>query len=321
MRPDLARAGTLRPRPGGAANSHEAGAHRPSLVGVVVAGLASVVAVLAATWLTAPAPASGLVLPGPVVAAGLPVARVVLDLAAVATMGLSLLPILVGFRRPAHVEQLLRLARRAALVTAAVWATAAVISLVLQAAEIRPGEPVTASDVLGYVSEFGAGQALMVIAAVAVLYLLVGAVSARFGDKVPAEVRVGIVGLGLLPLTVAGHAGSLASQWHDLMMISVELHVLAASAWAGGLAAMLILVMPRRGLLASAWPRFSQLAGLCLVIVGTSGVITAAAELAITPGIQLPGAVLTSHYGQLVLVKTAVVAALAALGSQIRYRL
>jgi putative copper resistance protein D len=146
-------------------------------------------------------------------------------------------------------------------------------------------------------------------------------VSARFGDKVPAEVRVGIVGLGLLPLTVAGHAGSLASQWHDLMMISVELHVLAASAWAGGLAAMLILVMPRRGLLASALPRFSQLAGLCLVVVGASGVITAAAELAITPGIQLPGALLTSHYGQLVLVKTAVVVALAALGSQIRYRL
>jgi putative copper resistance protein D len=68
-------------------------------------------------------------------------------------------------------------------------------------------------------------------------------------------------------------------------------------------------------------PRFSQLAGLCLIVVAASGVINALAELTITPGVQLPGALLTSHYGQLVLIKTAIVVALAALGSQIRYRL
>ena len=111
---------------------------RPLLVaGLVVTAVAGV---LVGTAVTAPAPVPGLVEPGAAVRYGLPVARVLLDLAALATVGLSLLPKLLGFDRPRQTEPVLAVARPAAVVSSAVWVASALAALVLQTAELRPGQ-------------------------------------------------------------------------------------------------------------------------------------------------------------------------------------
>ncbi|GDY31130.1 copper resistance D family protein [Gandjariella thermophila] len=292
---------------------------RPWLVtGLVVA---AVVGVLAGTAATAQPPVPGLVGPGPMIRYGVPVARVLLDLAALVTVGLSLLPKLLGFDRPAHTEPVLAVARPAAVVTSAVWVVAALAALVLQTAELHPGEPVTVGDVAGYVRRIGAGEGLVIVAACALAYLVVAVLAVRWGETVPAELRIVVAMFAVLPLPVTGHAANTGVNLHDLSMISMELHVMAAVAWTGGLAAAVTLLATNRGLLADVLPRFSRLATIALATVAVTGVFNGWFELYLTPGIHWYTALATTGYGRLVLVKVACLVTLAALGAIIRYRL
>src|SRR5262249_32159682 len=96
------------------------------------------------------------------------------------------------------------------------------------------------------------------------------------------------------------------------------LHVLAGSAWAGGLICLgLVIAAPAR-----AWPvdvvgaaigRFSRLAGWCLLAVVLSGVYNARVQL---PG---PSALWTTPYGRVLAVKLLVVLVLAGSGAVNRF--
>ncbi|MGW5050838.1 copper resistance D family protein [Actinokineospora sp. NPDC004072] len=262
---------------------------------------------------TAAEPIVGLPDAGGVVRFGLPVARVVLDLAAVATVGLCLLPMLVGFDRPRSAEGVMGVARRAAVASSVVWAVAAVVALVLQTAELRASGEVSFAAVVDYVATVGAGKALVFVAGLAVLSAVLCGVAVRKGDSVPAELRAAVALFALLPLPVTGHATGW--RWHDVTMISMELHVMAAAAWVGGLGAVVVLLAANRSLLARALPRFSRLASVCVVVVAVSGVVNAAIELA--PGFDL----FATGYGVIVVLKTGCLIALAALGAHIRFRL
>jgi putative copper resistance protein D len=200
-----------------------------------------------------------------------------------------------------------------------VWAISALVALVLQAGELDPGAPITTAAVVDYVQRIGAGQGLLFTAGFALGCVVFGALAIRFGEAVPAELRAGIALFGLLPLPVTGHAS--AWRLHDLTMVSMELHVIGASLWTGGLLATAALFARRADLLADALPRFSKLATLCLAVVAATGLFNALAELAFTPGVTLPGALFTTGYGQLVLAKIVFVAILAVTGGTIRYRL
>jgi putative copper resistance protein D len=120
-----------------------------------------------------------------------------------------------------------------------------------------------------------------------------------------------------LPLT--GHA----SNWyyHDLSMVSMELHVVGAAAWAGGLAAVTVLLARHRDLLALALPRFSRLATWCEDVDGVSGLANGLQELALSPISTLPGSLLTTRYGVLVLAKIACLAVVAVIAVQVRGRI
>lgn len=291
-----------------------ASARYPLVLALLVAGLAGMLVGLA---LTAAQPVPGVTEPGAVVRYGLPVVRVVFDLAAVATVGLSLLPILVGFDRPKHLGPVLDASRRAGAAAALVWALAALMALVLQTAEVRPGSDVSLGAVVEYVGEVGAGKALVFVACVALAAFVLGIVSVRVGDSVPAEVAAAVALFGLLPMPVTGHATNL--QWRDFTMVSLELHVLAAVAWTGGLGAIVVLLAANRSLLATALPRFSRLAAVCLGVVAATGLFNAFMELTAEHG--LFDALFGTGYGVLVLLKLSCVVALAALGGNIRYRL
>ncbi|HEX4813740.1 MAG TPA: CopD family protein [Nonomuraea sp.] len=282
-------------------------------------GVCAVAAAVAASTFTAQEAVPGIPMPGPVVAVGLPVVRVLLDVAAVAVVGLSLLPKLLGFDDPQRTEPVLLRVRPLAVTAAWAWAVCALLTVVLQTAELNPGVVPTFGMIAAYVQEVGTGQGLLFSAACALAAAGIGLVAVRFGEKVPAELRVIVALFGLLPIPVTGHAVN--SVWHDPIMVAMEIHVMGAAAWTGGLLATAVFVAPHRDLLAVALPKFSRMATVCLLLVCLSGLVTGLGTMALTPGVTLPDAIVTSHYGLLVVVKTALVALLVPLAAHIRFRL
>ncbi|MCI2423806.1 CopD family protein [Saccharopolyspora sp. K220] len=288
-------------------------------VAVVVALLGGALCTaLAATAYTAVGTIPGLPDLPPDVRFGLPAARVLLDVSALATVGLSLLPKLLGFDRPKHTEPVMSLARRITVITALLWMLSAVLSLVLQAAELSPDRNLTTQLLIDYVMSVPAGPGLLVSAGAGLLCAVLGLLAVRFGETVPAELRTIVALLGLLPMPLTGHATDW--QYHDFSMISMELHVIGAAMWTGGLAAVAVFVAPHRALLAEALPRFSKLATIAIFVVGLSGLFNGLMELISTPGVGLPGLV-TTGYGQIILAKIGCLVALGAVASQVRFRL
>lgn len=290
---------------------------RYRLLGLLVA--AAVIGVLIGIAVIGFASVPGLADSGAVVRVGIPVVRALLDMSAVLAVGLAVLPVLIGVDRPAQAEEALARTRRLALAAALAWVVFALITLVLQTAELQPGATVSLAAIRDYVGKVAAGKALVVVAIFALLCALLAGLAVRFGESVPAELRAAVALFTLLPLPVTGHAGS----WnlHDLSMISMELHVLAAVAWTGGLCAVVMTLVAHRSLLAIALPRFSKLATACIAVVAVTGVVNAVEELTISPDRSLLGALFGTSYGVLVLLKITCVVALAALGGTIRLRL
>ena len=204
---------------------------------------------------------------------GLPVVRVLLDLAAVATVGLNLLPILVGFDRPKHAEPVLR--RRTRGGRGARWSGHSPRCWRWCCRPPRSGRAPRCHRPRWstYVAKSAPARRWCSSLAVALVAFVLGIASVRVGEAVPAELRTAVALFGLLPLPVTGHATNL--EWRDFTMISLELHVLAAVSWTGGLGAMVVLLAANRTLLATALPRFSRLATVCLGVVAATGLFNA----------------------------------------------
>lgn len=288
-----------------------------AIIAVVTAALAGALIGIA---LTATAPVPGVAQVSEVVSVAIPIVRVLLDLAAVTTIGLALLSVLVGYDRPKLTEPIMRRARPIALAASLVWAVTALVTLVLQTAEFRPqARTVSFADIWDYVVQVGAGKALLVVAVLALVQVVLGVLTVRHGEKVPAEVRVGLGLFALLPLPVTGHAANW--DFHDYTMISMELHVMGAVAWTGGLGAMVVLLAGNRTLLAHALPRFSKLATLCLALTVVTGLFNAGVEILLNPTTGLFTALFTTPYGQLVVLKVVCSAGIGVLGAMVRWKL
>ncbi|MGV9294436.1 copper resistance D family protein [Amycolatopsis sp. NPDC003676] len=273
--------------------------------------------VLLGTAIVAARPASGLLDPGAVIEVGLPIARVLLDVSALVTVGLCVLPLLLGPARPELAGPVLAGSRVWAAASSLVWATCALVLLVLQIAELHPGRDVSFAAIRSYIGELGAGQALLTVIVSA---LACAGLALLVGESLPAEARAAVALLALLPLPVTGHA--MDWRWHDLTMVSMELHILGATAWAGGLFAVIALAANHRALLADALPRFSKLATVCLVLVAVTGLANGIAEVTLTPpGRDLMSGLFGTGYGRLVVGKMLCLLGLAALGGNIRFRL
>jgi putative copper resistance protein D len=286
----------------------------------VLAG-AGVVGVLLGLALTATAVVPGIVAPGTAVVVGLPLSRALIDLSALVTVGMSFLPRLVGGDRPSRLAPILRPARLIAVISAFVWMVAALVSLVLEVADFAPEQPVTMSAITSYVKEIASGQALVVVACCALLYVVIGVLAVRRGEAVPVELRITVAMFALLPLPVTGHASSGAAGWQDTSLISIELHVLGAVSWAGGLLAVMLLLAADRSLLAEALPRFSRLATACVFLVAITGSFNAWYNLYSTPGIHWYTALFTTGYGWILLGKIVCVGIAGLLGGYTRFML
>lgn len=280
---------------------------------------AAVSAAIVATGVTEPQPVSGLETSGPIVEFGIPVARTLLDIGAVATVGVALLARLVGFDRPEKTEPVMRPARWVGLWASVLWTVAALVSIVLLTAELQPGAIPSPGAIWSYLSNIPAGKGLLLSAGCGLVSVWLGWLTIRHGESVPAELRAGVALFGLLPLPLTGHA----SNWiyHDLGMVSMELHVVAATAWAGALGAVIVFLSRRPDLLAIALPRYSRLATWCVFLVGATGLFNGVVELALSPVTSLPSSLWMTRYGVLLLTKAVLIVVIAALAIVVRTRL
>lgn len=284
------------------------------------AGLAVGAAVLASAWGGALSEVFGPEVMGPEVM-GTVVARAGMDAAGVACVGLTLLGVLLplGDALPGRaVRDVARLqvnADRALVVLAGAWFTLVLVGIALRAADAvgRPVSALGAGEVVRWSTQLGAGRGmLLALGCTAVVF---GCAVSRVRDPDLVPVRVPLIAalLGVLAPAITGHAGSAPD--HQLTVVTVAVHAGAAALWVGGLGAVLVLVTPHRALLGEVVPRFSRLAGGCVVAVGLTGLLNAQLRLGSWE------ALVGTAYGGLVVAKAVLLVLIAVLGGVARRRL
>ncbi|GAB7039640.1 MULTISPECIES: cytochrome c oxidase assembly protein [Catenuloplanes] len=267
------------------------------------AGVAVTVLVLA-LWLGGgadPTEIAGLAQPGTVTVWGLPVLRLLSDVLATVTVGLTVTAAFLlpgdGRTMSATAFRMLRRARWAA----ALWSLTALALIVFTLSDVL-GAPVARLPlpaVASFAWSISQGQALLAQAVLAAAVALLGQVAL---SRYTAGWAAVIAAVAALPPAFTGHAAGAGN--HRIATTSLAMHVLGAVLWAGGLLALL--TIRRATALPAALARYSVLALACFVAVAVSGVINGA--------VRLGGDYLTV-YGGLLALKVAALLGLGALGA------
>ena len=236
---------------------------------------------------------------------GLPIAELAANATGALTVGWLLAALLLPPREGRELSGAGRRCVRAASMTALAWALCTLAVAAFSASDLV-GVPITTvltdGELLGYLTDLSSGRAVLAVTVIATVVSVMAGLPRTTGGT---GYVLGLAMLGLLPPVFTGHATTHAGD-HALAVFSLIVHVVAAAGWVGGLAVLLVIGTWRYDRLPEVVPRYSRLALACFVAVGASGVVNA--------WIRLGGLHLGSPYGVLVLVKTAALTALAALG-------
>jgi putative copper resistance protein D len=247
--------------------------------------------------------------PGPVVRFGLPIARVLVDLAAATAIG-GLTLATVGLSRTAPEWNR---AIDVAAASAGVWTVASAVTTFLTFLSVA-GSRVSLDDQFGQSmgvfltgTDLGLAWLVTVLVAAAVTVLCFAVRSRGM-----VALTAGVAMIGLVPLAQQGHAAGTAS--HDAAVTALGLHLVGAALWVGGIV-MLVLVrgVVTQGRLAAVVGRYSSIALGCFVLVAVSGVASAQIRVGALSNLFSP-------YGALVLVKIGAIVALGVLGAVQRRR-
>jgi putative copper export protein len=275
----------------------------PWLAGTALVSVVVLVVVLdAGGGAPQPSPA-GLPDAGPVTGWGLPVVRLLVDLAGFVTVGMALVATRVIDVAPAAADEALPAAGRAA----AVWGALAVLQSLLFVSEAQ-AVPLLSADLgslaglLDVLGDSTGAKAMLVQAALAASVAFAAGIS-RTPTGASATLVVAVA--AFLPQVLTGHA---ATGNRLVGSVTLFLHVGAAALWVGGLAALAWAALHGRVPLANAVPRYSALALWCVGVVAVSGVLNAMVRLGSFD------ALFDSAYGALVLAKTLALVVLAAFG-------
>lgn len=177
----------------------------------------------------------------------------------------------------------------------------AVLQLAILAGDISGDRPLTSASGLSTALGTDAGKALL--ARIALCALLAGILlTQRFIYELDRWLAVAAtMALTVGTFSVAGHARSMRWSWLGIPL-DVS-HMLAASAWLGGLAAMAVIVMPLAGEeVVEAVRRFALLALGTVAVVGASGILQSVRLLG------SPFALASTGHGRLLLGKLVVLA-------------
>ncbi len=198
-----------------------------------------------------------------------------------------------------------RRALRTASWCALAWAASTVGSALLTLSQLVGAAP-SASSLRTFVTDLPAGRAAaVVLAAACVVALLVR----RCTGAVAAGLLLAVAVSGLVvPAVLTGHSATATD--HLLAVTNLSLHVVAATAWVGGLLALLLHGRSPEDL-APAAHRFSTVALVCSLATGLSGLLAAWLVLG---GTASASTLLGSGYGSLLLGKATALLALGVLG-------
>jgi putative copper resistance protein D len=241
---------------------------------------------------------------------GLPAARLGLDISALGTVGVTFFAAFLGPPDGGGREQPAARAVRAASWWALAWTGTATVTVVLTFAEIT-GAPVASAlspvALARFVAEVEQGRALLLVMGLAGTL----AVSARWMAVTArnAGLLLVLAAAATLPPPLTGHTA--APIGRELATVSLVVHVLAVSAWIGGLGALLVHGRGSPTLPATA-SRFSAWALGLFLAVGLSGLLNAWVRLG--GGVDAWAHLWASRYGWLVLGKTAAFAGLGWIG-------
>lgn len=273
----------------------------------LAAFLATVSMLAAALELGRGAPAAappGIPDPGAFTGWALPVAKVAADTSVMVLVGLLLTAV---FLLPATGPQLQGLAARAVGAAGRVslaWALATGSLFLLTVSDVFavPLSGLSWALVSQFATTTGLGRALLLQVAAGLLV----AVAARRAIKVSTTAALlGLTLAGLVPQALTGHSAAAGS--HDLAVVSLLVHLLAASGWVGGLAGLGWVAVHGSRRLAPAVLRFSALAAWCVGVLAISGVVNAVTRIGSLDAVD-------SRYGLLVAGKLLAIVALAGLG-------
>ncbi|WP_444663948.1 cytochrome c oxidase assembly protein [Cellulomonas sp. CW35] len=257
--------------------------------------------------------------PGPVVRWGLPVAETLGEVLAATTIGALVLAVCVlprreeraaGARRPVRATPAADGAAYPHSLLVAAWAAggwtlAATAQLVLSYANVAGTsltDPQFGDELWLFATQIELGRTLgtvVVLAAVTTALAMV----VRTPTGAAWTLLLGVV--ALWQLAQLGHAAGAAG--HDLATSALFVHLVGAAVWIGALAALAVLVRVVGRDLAPAVARYSVIAGWCVAAVAVSGLVSAWLRIGSLAGLD-------SRYGVLLVVKVALLVALAGLG-------
>lgn len=256
-------------------------------VAAVLAAVLVLVLVLVAAGGAPAAPPQGLPDPGPVVRWGSAVLPFVVTVLGAATIGFAgLVATGAAVRLPAPPTRPVALG----------WANALLLLLTVTGVEV-----VTYASEGSRVADLAGSVPVRALA----LQLVLAVVAALAAARRPRLAVLAAVA-GVLPTAVTGHVRTDAAP--VLAGAALGVHVVAASAWVGGLLALVWLAWRHRSRWPAAVPGYSRVALVCVVALGGTGVVVALQRLGSVE--ELVG----SGYGRVVLAKAVLLLVLAGAG-------
>ncbi len=245
--------------------------------------------------------------PGPLTTYGLPTLTAIGEFAAAIALGCA---VFAAFFVPPQSDNVLDVggyrAIRIAASSALVWSVCALLLMPLSASEVS-GSPLSeAIKPANLINAYGQVAEVRTWFWTAVFALVAAIIARTILKWGPTVAVIAFTIFSLMPSALAGHSSSGGN--HDIATNSLILHLIGATLWLGGLAAVVVYALASGRWRGLAVRRFSRVAFWCIIVVGLSGVINAAVRV---PLDQL----FADTYGRLVVAKVAALVVLGALGA------
>ncbi|MFM8155929.1 MAG: cytochrome c oxidase assembly protein [Actinomycetes bacterium] len=281
---------------------------------LIVLAVAAMVVGLVISGSAYEAPPAGIPDVGGLIGWGTPVVRTLTDIAAVVTIGFLLAAVVLD---PSGKDGTVSRAGRTDLVRAAVaafvWAVLALVQSVFVVGNVlglQLSEAISPDVLTTYAFDLPTTRALF---GMAILALVISAAcAATFTVGSGAAWLILALLAAILP-ALGGHAAGLGD--HALAMTSGAAHIAAATLWIGGLLALALHALRGDISLTRSIQRFGIIAGSSIVLLAVSGVANAYTRL------ETLDQILTTGYGQLVLIKSALIVVLGVIALLIRRRI
>ncbi|EON33896.1 hypothetical protein GTC6_05997 [Gordonia terrae C-6] len=245
--------------------------------------------------------------PGPLTTYGAPALTAVGEFAAAIALGSA---VFAAFFVPPQASGVLDVggyrAIRIGAASALTWSVCALLLMPLSASEVSGAplsETIRPANLLTAYSQVAEVRTWFWTALFALVAAIIARMTLHWG---PTIAVIAFSVFSLMPSALAGHSSSGGN--HDVATNSLILHIIGATLWLGGLAAVVVYALADGHWRALAVRRFSRVAFWCILVVGASGVVNALVRVPL-------GDLFTDTYGRLVVAKVVALVVLGGLGA------